>query len=102
MDRFPAELKLSLFYALPDIPTLNALLRMSSSFYHAFTESQSLIISTVLANEVQPDVIPDAVALWDVTRIQPWSKHDVGDFLRRYRDSGPSPGALALDALGSF
>lgn len=91
MDRFPVELKLALFYVIPDIFTLNALIRTSSSFYRAFTDSQSLVVAAVLANEVHPDVISDAVALWNVTRIEPWSKPAIESFLKRYRDSEPSP-----------
>lgn len=90
MDRFPVELKLALFYVLPDIPTLDALLRTCSSFYCAFKDSQSLIVSTVLTNGIHPAVVPDAVALWDATRVEPWSKDAIEAFLKRYRISGPS------------
>lgn len=91
MDRFPAELKLALFYVLPDVSTLSALRQTSSSFYRAFTDSHSMIVAAVLANEVHPAVISDAVALWDVMRLEPWNKPAIKSFLKRYRHSKPSP-----------
>lgn len=87
MDRFPVELKLEICFALPDIPSLVALTRASSSFYRIFTNSQSLIVSTVLSNEIHPAVLPHAIAVLEASSIQPWRKREVEGFLERYPES---------------
>jgi len=91
LECLPVELKLVLFCALPDIPSLKSLVCTASSFYHTFIDSQSLIVATVLSHEVHPDVMPEAVAVWEASIIKPWSKEQVQDFLKQYRDSNPSP-----------
>ena len=91
MDRLPVELKLTLFYALSDVDTLIALSHTSSSFYKGFKESQSLIVATVLSKEIHPDVLPSAVAVWEASRIKPWSKSRVQRFLETYSDSVAPP-----------
>jgi len=87
MDEFPVELKLEIFFALRDVPSLVALTETSSSFYRIFTNSQALIVTTVLSNEIHPAVIPHAIAVWEASCIKPWSKTGVERFLERHPES---------------
>ncbi|KAI9876672.1 MAG: hypothetical protein M1830_005987 [Pleopsidium flavum] len=91
LEDLPVDLKLVIFCALPDISCLKALVRTSSAFYQTFLDSQLLVVRTVLSNGVHPDVMPEALTVWEASQIMPWSKERVQDYLKQYRDSSTSP-----------
>ena len=91
MDQLPVELKLKIFFALSELPSLVTLSQTSSSLYRIFTKSQSQIVTTVLSNEIHPDVFPHALAVWKASCIKPWSKSGVKAFLEQYPESLKQP-----------
>lgn len=61
------ELKQAIFSALPSISILKSLLLTCSNFYHTFLNAESLIIKSILRNQIGSDLIYDATIVWRST-----------------------------------
>ena len=78
------ELKYAIFICLPDVPSAKALALTSSSFFQTFLDAQELILTQVLQNEMDTEVLRDYLtALW-VSQIQVWSKDAILKILDEY------------------
>ena len=78
------ELKYAIFKCLPDVPSAKALALTSPSFFQTFLDAQDLILTQVLQNEMDTEVLRDYLtALW-VSQIQVWSKDAILKILDQY------------------
>ncbi|MCJ1283012.1 hypothetical protein MMC26_002339 [Xylographa opegraphella] len=98
---FPLELTQLILCALPDAVTLRALVLSHSSFYRAFVAGRHLITLQVLLNQISPDLLPDALAVLKSSRLKPWSRESITEFLTSYHGKrfSPSPAWTISDAV---
>lgn len=78
------ELKCAIFTSLPDVTSARALALTSPSFYYTFLDSQSLILTQVLQNEITADLLHGAFAAYKACQIPVWTKQAVQHFLTEY------------------
>ena len=81
---FPTELIQLILCALPDAVTLKAVVLSHPCFYRAFTAAKDLVPLQVLLNQVPSDLLPDALAVLKSSRLKPWSRERVQEFLAHY------------------
>lgn len=80
----PAEIQFMIFRALPDLSTLRAFILTNSILYKSFINHASSISLDVLSNEIPYTILPEAIVAWSSSRIKPWSKPRVREFLEDY------------------
>ena len=68
------ELKYAIFMFLPDVPSAKALALTSSSFFQTFLDAQDLILTQVLQNEMDTEVLRDYLTALSVSQVRVWSK----------------------------
>ena len=84
------ELKCAIFTNLPDVISAKSLALASSSFYYTFLDSQPVILTQVLENEISTDLLHGAFTAHQASKIPVWSKQAVQDLLNGYfRDFVP-------------
>ena len=59
-EQLPVETKQAIFSSLTDIASLRAAVLTCSSLYHAFKNAEDLITASVMLNEIDIDVLPEA------------------------------------------
>lgn len=78
-----SELKYAIFICL-DVPSAKALALTSSSFFQTFLDSQQLILTQVLQNEMDTEVLRDYLTALSASQIQVWSKGAILKILDDY------------------
>ena len=107
MERMPVELRQELLGFLPDLISLRSAVLTCSSFYEAFISAEVLVTTRVLGNQVDLEVLPEALAVLESSHLQPWTRQRIQDFVRDHLDSRkpqlPSQWTLAQAiSLGSL
>jgi hypothetical protein len=91
-ERFPLELRQALLSALSDVSSLRSTALSCPSFYDAFTSAEELITTQVLNNQLEnTDILPEAVAAFNSSRMQPWSSQRTRDFVDAHFHSRRAP-----------
>jgi len=89
LDGLPAELKLLILHSVPNISTLQALVRSSPLYYKAYLDKQKAILSTVLFYDIGTEVLSDALVVYNVSQIgferAGGRKDNVLSFISQYR-----------------
>lgn len=70
----PDEIKQAIFSSLADVASLKALILTCSSLYHAFLKVESLILAQILQNQINPNLMHDALATLKSSQIDPWCR----------------------------
>ena len=65
------ELKQTIFSALPDPSTLKSIVPTCSSFYHTLLDAETLIVKSVLQNQIGPDLMCDAIVVFESRTLKP-------------------------------
>ena len=89
----PAEIKYIIFSFLPDAASLYSLISTCSSFYYSFLDCESSILAQTLRNQLDPSLMPDALATFKISELTLWCKETVDDLVGLYR-SGEMPSLL--------
>ena len=84
------ELKYAIFIFLPDVPSAKALALTSSSFFQTFLDAQHLILTQVLQNEMDTEVLRDYLTALSVSQIRVWSKDAILKVVDRYFENSIS------------
>lgn len=71
IERLPVELVCMVLSALPDVMSLQAAVLSCPLFYTAFLPSETSITTSVLLNQVDIRVLPDAIAALESSLLQP-------------------------------
>ena len=101
------ELKSEILHFSTDVDSLKALVQASPSFYEVYKEMRSSVLNAVVARDIHPDILVDALAVVHASRITPRTSDQVRSFLRYYSTNRhkepvkwlPNP---LLVKLGSF
>ena len=101
LELLPIEVKQAIMSTLPDVRSLKSITLTSSSLCQAFTGAKVLITSRVLLNKVEFDVLPEAAAALESSRLEPRTRRRIQDFVFQHLHiRGPPPQAWTLsDAL---
>ena len=91
IEDFPLELKQALLSALSDVSSLRSAALCCSSLYHAFLSAEELITTQVVKNQIDADVLPEAVIALRSYRSGPWSRQGISDFVDHHLRSRMSP-----------
>ena len=84
LTSLPPELKYAIFMCLPDVPSAKALALTTSSFFQTFLGAEELILTQVLQNGMDTQVLRDYLtALW-VSQSRVWSKDAILKILDEY------------------
>lgn len=81
-----SELKQAIFSALPDASTLSSLVLTCSDFYHTFRDAESLIIKSILHNQIGSGLLVDALIVLDARTLASYSEETVGQVLMLYTE----------------
>jgi hypothetical protein len=85
--QLPPELVVDSLRLLPDISSLQSTILSCSYLYHVFSKNQGSIISDILSRVVSPELLPEAVAVLESSRMhQRWTEEKVARILSRYQD----------------
>ena len=79
----PVEIAQNILSSAPDAASLRNLIISSPFFYRAFVAAQSLILHSVLRNEISDGVLPTALATLGSSYISSPKQDQVQDFLAR-------------------
>lgn len=80
----PPEVKQAIFSALPDVRTLRSLLLTCSLLYRTFLDSESLIIESILHTQIGPNLMYDAIIVFQSTTLEPYSNDAAIELLKLY------------------
>ena len=80
------ELKQAIFSALPDIDTLSSLILTCSTFYHTFRNAESLIIKSILHNQIGSHLLFDALIVFESRMLAPYNEKSVAELLDLYAE----------------
>ncbi|KAI9840613.1 MAG: hypothetical protein M1837_001509 [Sclerophora amabilis] len=98
----PPELRQAILCAVPDSSSLRALALSCSSYYHAFREMKSHIISKILSDGVPLELLPTALLVHESSSLKSWCKDPVLDFLPRLRNGRAPATANVSSAVITF
>jgi hypothetical protein len=87
LSRFPdlpVEVVQSLLSAIPDISSLISAVLTCSSLYRCFKDAESLITASVLLNQIDFEVLPDAFATFESSKIVPPTEESVIAFVKTH------------------
>ena len=106
LERMPVEIRQQLLGLLPDLMSLRSAILTCSSFHQAFISAEVLLTTSVLKNQVDLEVLPEAVAALESSYLRPWTRERIQDFVHYHLDSRKSQlpswtlsEALPLDSL---
>lgn len=100
LGSLPNELKWAIMSALPNVPSLRSTVLSCPSLYNAFINVQVPITNQVLLNELRYDVVPEAIAALESSRLEPLSQAIPGFVSQHLRTRRPPRLAYTLsDAL---
>ena len=80
------ELKQAIFPALPDVNTLKSLILTCSAFYHTFRDAESLIIKSILHNQIGSQLLFDALILLEHRMLGIYNAETVAHFFDTYAE----------------
>ena len=80
------ELKQAIFSALPDASTLSSLVLTCSTFYHTFRDAESLIIKSILYNQIGSHLFFDALIVLESRMLAPYNEEAVAHLLDLYAE----------------
>ena len=86
----PPELKQAIFSALPDANTLTSLVLTCSNFYHTFRNAESLIIKSILHNQIGSHLLFDALIVLESGMLTPHNDKTVCQLLNKYAKRAPT------------
>ena len=86
----PPELKQTIFSALPDAVTLSSLVLTCSDFYNTFRNAESLIIKSILHNQIGSHLLFDALIVLESRMLTPYNEKAVGQLLDLYARRAPT------------
>lgn len=112
VESLPVEIQQIILHQMPDFWTLQALISASPPYLKAYRSQTCSILSDVLRRSIHPDVLFDASAIVDVSKL-PRNYDDyvpsLKDFIEQYKitravqDAGSEPvGPNAIDKLRDF
>ena len=78
------ELQQAIFSVLPDASTLNSLILTCSTFYHTFRDAESLIIKSILHNQIGSHLLFDALIVLESRMLAPYNEEAVAQLLDLY------------------
>lgn len=96
------ELKQHIFSALPNASNLKSLVLTCSPFYHTFHDAEHLIIKSILHTQIGPDLLCDAITVFESRTLEPEDGDAAIAILRLYAKGNPSllsPKLTLRDAL---
>ncbi len=85
LETIPVELQLNILYHLSDVPSLYAFVHASSKYHNAYLSQRCSILSQVLAMELGPYVLFDAVKTAEALTL-PNKQEDDGGQVRHFLD----------------
>jgi hypothetical protein len=80
----PLEVREAIMKSLPDLPSLNSLIRSCSTFRDTFGQARPVIASCVLSHQLGPALLPEAVAVLESSRIETWSPDVLSTFVEKH------------------
>ena len=80
------ELKQAIFSKLPNIDTLISTVLTCSNFYLTFLDAESLIIRSILHNQIGPELLYDAMLVWRSSSLTSFNDNEVMQFLILYKE----------------
>ena len=78
------ELQQAIFSVLPDASTLSSLILTCSTFYHTFRDAESLIIKSILHNQIGSHLLFDALIVLESRMLAPYNEEAVAQLLDLY------------------
>lgn len=89
-EKFPLELKQALLSSLSDVYSLRSAALCCSSFYHAFLDAEQLITTQVVKNQLDAEVLSEAVIALKSSE-QSWTGQGIVDFVDLHLRSRMAP-----------
>lgn len=103
LESLPLELKQELLCALPDILSLRSTILSCYSFYNAFIATERLITTRVLKNQLNAEILPEAVAALQASQSRPRSRQRTLDFIDEHLHTrAPPPDSWTLSNAWSM
>ena len=90
LECMPVELMQQLLGFLPDLMSLKSTVLTCSSIHKAFISAEHLITTSVLKNQVDPEVLPEAVAALESSCLQGRTHERICEFVHDHLDSRKS------------
>jgi hypothetical protein len=84
MERLPLILKQEVMCALHDAPSLRSTALCCSAFYNAFVSAEGLITANVIRNQIKGDLMPEAAAALESSRLEPWTRQRILGFMDQH------------------
>lgn len=84
MDRLPPEIAQKIFFYIDDFNTLRAVVSTCRYLRAAFTSHEKLIATQVLLNQIDWDVLPEAVVVNESSRLGEYDPHKAKEFSERH------------------
>ena len=91
LESLPSEIIQHLLCFIPDVTSLWSTILTCSSLYNAFINAEALITSHVVKNFIDVDVLPEAVAALKSSRLAPFKRDRVLEFVQSQLVSRKSP-----------
>lgn len=85
LDSLPLEIIQIIFSHIPNIPTLEAFKVTSTCIYNVYLTFKGTIKWDVILNEINADVLPDALLVQDSAEFTIESHDDQSEFCERYK-----------------
>ena len=95
LERISIELKQQILCDLSDITSLRSAILTCSSLYHAFVDAKVLITTHVVASHIGPEVLPEAIAALQSSRLQPRTRQNAQEFVHDHLHSRKAPPPLS-------
>ena len=80
------ELKQAIFSVLPEAGILSSLILTRSTFYHTFRDAESLIIKSILHNQIGSHLLFDALMVLKSRMLAPYNEETVAQLLDLYAE----------------
>ncbi|EPE25355.1 hypothetical protein GLAREA_01267 [Glarea lozoyensis ATCC 20868] len=84
LESLPAELKVIIFFALPDLISLKHIASTSRSLYNAVKSAERHVVHPFLSSELEFDVLPEAAAVIASSRIKSRTKSQMLTFAENH------------------
>lgn len=102
IEGLSVELVRMILSALPDVKSLQTAVSSCPLFSHAFLEAETAITAQVLLNQIDSSVLPEAIAVFESSRLRPHNtedenRHAILDFVAQNLHQRPTlPRPLSL------
>jgi hypothetical protein len=91
LETLPVELTWEILLALPNVSSLDNLIRASPVCYRAYRSSKDAIIFKVLCTEISPQVLRQAIACYEAFQTQFKSIEEIDNFIDHFFKCGLPP-----------